>query len=218
MKTKELIQELLFEERKVPDGKKYIALFDIDDCLLTANNIFIIKNYPDGRVVKLTPDQYAKKNKEQDIVDGVKYSYEEFRDPKKVEQSILSGTPIWKNLKIMNDHVKNGWEVGILTARGLEEVVYNSLKKWLMFREEGELLPKLGKSLARNLVHAISDEVVKYEGITDFEKKAKVIETYAKTYDRVKFIDDDQNNINAVKKLIVKDGYKNIIVVKAWEK
>jgi len=212
MKTKELIQELLFEERKVPDGKRYIALFDIDQTLVVPGNISIWKKKVGENEVALTPDQYAKENVVEEKKNGTTYDYREFRDPKKVKESIAGGAPISKNVKMMNDHVKNGWSVGILTARGLEDVIFDSIKQWLMFRKETALLPSLGKSLARNLVHAVNDEVIKYEGMTDFEKKSNVIRKYAKEYDRVKFIDDDDFNVNAVKKMKL----PNVIAVKAW--
>lgn len=204
---------LLSEERQVPPGKKYLALFDIDDTLLKANNIFIHKKTPDGKITKLTPDEYSKEKVVEERARGVVYSYEEFRDPKKVKESIESGTPIWKNLRIFNDHLKAGWEVGIITARGLEDVIYNSISNWLMFQKEKGLIPSLAKPLARNIVYAISDEIKKYEGATDFDKKANVVKKAAASYDRVKVIDDDDKNIKAIRGL----NLKNVIVVKSWK-
>lgn len=212
-----LNEELLNEVKEVPKGKKNVILFDIDDTLLTANNIYIWKIEPDGKTIKLTPDEYAKEPKEKEKARGVKYDYKEFRDPKTVENSIITGSPIWNNLRILDSHIKAGWEVGILTARGLEDTVYSALQKWLMFRDDksGELKP-IGQKLARNIVHAINDNVKQYTGMNDFEKKANVIRQYAKNYDLVKFIDDDPKNVSVVKDLIKKENFKNIIVIKAW--
>jgi hypothetical protein len=213
-----LNEDLIFELHEIPKGKKNVILFDMDDTLLTANNIHIIKIDPNGKETALTPDQYAKEPKIEEKARGVKYDYREFRDPSIVEKSIATGTPIWKNLRILDDHVKNKWAVGILTARGLEDIVYRALQKWLMFRDDktGELKP-IGKKLARNIVHAVNDNVKQYTGMTDFEKKANVIREYAKTYDLVKFVDDDPANIEAVKEMVKKEKLNNVVVIQAWK-
>lgn len=212
-----LNEDLIFELHEPVKGKKNVILFDIDDTLLTANNIHIIKIEPDGKETKLTPDEYAKEPKEQEKARGVKYDYREFRDPKIVERSITTGTPIWKNLRILDDHIKSGWNVGILTARGLEDVVFRALQKWLMFRDDkGELKPIQDK-LAKNIVHAVNDDVKQYVGMSDFEKKANVIRNYSKSYDLVKFVDDDLNNLNKVKEMAKEEDLKNIIVIRAWK-
>lgn len=212
MKGVSILNDMLLEERQVPPGKKYVVLFDIDDTLISPENIFIWKK-KDGKETPLTPAQYAKENVKEERANGVEYDYREFRDPKKVAESITTGKPIWKNVRIYNDHIKNGWDVGILTARGLEDVIFEAINKWTMFQQESGLVSKLAKPLARNLVHAISDEVKVYKGSIDFEKKANVIKEYAKTYDKVKVVDDDDKNINAFKALKL----PNVIVVKAWK-
>jgi hypothetical protein len=217
MKAIDLFEQLL-GGTKVPEGKRYVLLLDIDDCLLTANNIHIIKIFPDGREVALSPDQYAKKDREQDKKDGVKYDYREFRDPVKVANSIISGTPILRNLKIVDSHVNNGWEVGVLTARGLEDTVYSAIKKWLMWRDADGELKILGDKINRALVHAVNDSAKIYPGLNDFDKKANVIRKYAHVYDKVKFLDDDMNNVNAVRNMAKKENLKNVIVVRAWGK
>lgn len=216
--NKILNEDLIFELHEPVKGKKNVILFDIDDCIITANNIYIIKIEPNGKETKLTPDEYAKEPKEQEKSRGVKYDYREFRDPKIVEKSIITGTPIIKNLRILDDHIKNGWTVGILTARGLEDVVYRSLQKWLMFKNDktGELVP-IEKKLSREIVHAVNDGIRQYTGMTDFEKKANVIREYSKKYDLVKFVDDDLNNLNKVKEMAKEEGLKNIIVIRAWK-
>jgi hypothetical protein len=208
-----LEEELYLEERKPPQGKKYIALFDIDETLLSPNNIYIHK-IANGKDIPLTPEQYALEDVKKEKQNGVVYDYREFRDPKIVENSIFTGKPIWKNVKMLNDHIRNGWEVSILTARGLENIIYKALNKWAMFQKDKGLLERYGKVFVKNLVHAVNDEVKIYEGMTDFEKKANVIKKYAAKYDKVKFIDDDERNLKAVKNL----NLSNVIVIKAWEK
>jgi len=208
MNLKSFLKQELFLEGapSVPSGKKYLLLLDIDDTLLKANNIFIHRKLPtDKSVVKLTPDQYAKEK----VTPETKkyYSYEEFRDPKIVEKSIISGTPIWRNLRIMDDHIKAGWEIGILTARGLESVIDSALRKWLMFRNSDSVLVSLKNDLKRNLINAVNDEVKIYKGKTDYEKKVNVIKDYLKKgFDKIKFLDDDMKNIKAVREMAKKEN------------
>lgn len=217
MNTKILFEQLL-EGTKVPEGKKYVLLLDLDDCLLTANNIHIIKIFPDGREAALSPEQYAKKDREKDKIEGIKYDYREFRDPKKVANSIITGTPILRNLRIVDSHINNGWTIGVLTARGLEDTVYDSVKKWLMYRDTDGELNAIGDKLTRELTHAVNDSAKSYPGLNDFDKKASVIRQYAKTYDRVKFLDDDLSNLRAVNDLAKKEGLANVQTIKAWSK
>lgn len=219
MKAYKLIENILLNESIQPlaAGKKGIIVLDIDDTLLTAQNIFIHKLLPDGKVIKLTPEQYAKdpdSKKKNDPSSGIKFSYEEFRDPKKVKNSIVTGIPIIKNLRIMDSYIKAGYQIAILTARGLEDVVYKALNKFLMFRDADGELKAVKNMLARNMVNAINDEAKVYKGTTDFEKKAIVIKELSKSYDYVKFLDDDEKNITAVKGLKL----NNVQAIKAWGK
>ena len=75
----------------------------------------------------------------------------------------------------MDSYIKAGYKIAILTARGLEDVVYKSLNKFLMFRDADGELKTVKNILARNMVNAINDEAKVYKGTTDFEKKAIVI-------------------------------------------
>lgn len=213
MNINEILKERIILEFAEKANGKNLILLDIDDTLLTANNIYIYRKLPtDKKEVKLTPDQYAKEK----VTDETKkyYDYREFRDPKTVEKSITSGTPILPNLKLMDNYINKGWEVGILTARGMEEVIYRALNKWLMFKKDNKLIP-IEKILARNLVHAINDRSKMYKGLTDFEKKANVIKKLSKRYKKIIFIDDDDKNLNAIKAMIKNEKIKNVEVVKA---
>lgn len=204
MNFKEMFYEtFLFEEK----GES-LLLLDVDETIVSPRNIFIYRNLPtDKKETKLTPDEYAKdpaaKNKENKQY----YDYRDFRDANKVARSIKTGLPIISNLKIMDEYIKKGWKLGILTARGMEEVVFKALKAWLMFRDLKGNLHEIGDRLVRGLVKAINDDDGRrYAGITDFEKKANVMKQLAKQYDRIIFIDDDLKNINAIKEL----GLQNV--------
>lgn len=191
-----------------------LLLLDIDDTLLTAQGIKIWRKLPsDKKEVALTPDEYAKEK----VTPETKkyYDYREFRDPEKVAQSIKTGIPIIPNLQTMDSYIKNGWKIGILTARGLENVIADSMKKWLMRKNEKGKLEQIGDKLVRELVFAINDSNKKYTGEGDFGKKANVIKRLAGEYDRIVFIDDDGKNIKAVKELIEKENLKNVVVREA---
>lgn len=213
MTGKDLLNNFLFEGVKAPPSGGGLALFDIDDTLLTAQNIFIYRKNPDKTETKLSPDEFAKEdtaNKE--------YDFREFRDPKKIEDSITTGKPIWKNLRIMDSYVNAGWDLGILTARALEDVIHSALQKWLMFRDPNGKLKPIADKLHRNLVHAVSDTAKRYEGADSFEKKANVIKSLSKKYSKIVFIDDDQKNVTAVRVMAEKNNLKDkVVVIQAWK-
>jgi len=216
-----LVEKLMLEAHPVPAGKKCIIIFDIDDTLLTATGINVIKIMPDKSEVPLTPAQFAKEDVKKEAASGVQYSYKEFRDPVKVADSIVNSTPILRNLKLMDSYLKDGWELGFLTARGLEDTVHDSIKKWLMYRDTDGQLKAIGDKVQRALFHAINDEV-KYgkvfSGMRDFDKKAVIIRKYANEYHKVKVVDDDLKNINAIKKMAKENGLTNITAIVAWRK
>jgi hypothetical protein len=103
-------------------------LLDIDGTLVQAKNIFIHRKLPtDTSWVKQTPEEFAADPNSKNPNNKKYYSYEEFRDPDKVAKSILTGVPLISNLKIMDQYIKNGWDIGILTARGLENVISKTM-------------------------------------------------------------------------------------------
>lgn len=214
MKVGNLINKLLNEASPLSKGKKGVIVCDLDDTLIVAQNIFIHKILPDGKIVKLTPDEYAKDPDKKNKTSGIKYSYEEFRDPEKVKNSIITGNPLIKNLKIMDSYINAGYDFSILTARGLEDIIHNSIEKFLMFRSPTGELKSIKEKLERDLIFAINDEAKIYPGMTDYGKKAEIIKKLSKTYDFVKFIDDDKSNLEAVRNLKL----KNVTAIQAWGK
>jgi 2-hydroxy-3-keto-5-methylthiopentenyl-1-phosphate phosphatase len=202
------LNDLFYDTFILEERGNSLLLLDIDDTLVKAKNIFVYKKTDKGEIA-LTPEQYAKEK----ITPETKglYDFREFRDPDKVANSIKTGLPIISNLKLVDKYINNGWTIGIITARGMEEVIYKSLREWLMYRNKTGNLQEIGDKLVRGLVHAINDTEKRYLGNTDFEKKANVIKELAKRYDRILLIDDDIKNINAAKKL----GLSNVHAVLA---
>lgn len=191
------------------DGKNSLLLLDIDKTLVEPRNIFIYRNHPsDEKEVALTPQEFAKDSLAHEAENKKYYDFREFRDPYKVAESIKTGIPLIENLKIMDSYIKNGWEIGILTARGLENVVSNTMREWLKFRDlsgSGKLRSAAAK-LSRNLIFAINDDSKSYQGFSDFDRKANVIKDLAEKYDRVFFLDDDLKNVEAVNSMAEKEG------------
>ena len=202
----------LVNEEIKEDGKKNCLLLDIDDSILTADPsvIGIWKNKPGEKPVRLTPDEFAK---DPDAEHEEWYDYKEFRDPEKVYQSIVRGTPILRNLRLMDAHVRANWDIGFLTARGLQDVVDSALRAFLKTRtKDGKLIP-IGDKLKKDISAGVND--VSWDGIPAKtpERKAMVLKDICNKYDKVKFVDDDIKNINFVKSLKL----PNLTVIKAQE-
>ncbi|MFW6225513.1 MAG: hypothetical protein ACOC3V_00975 [bacterium] len=178
-----------------------LLLFDIDDTLLTASGMHIYRKLPsDKEEIKLTPDEYAKEK----ITPEIKkyYDYRDFKEPEKVKSSIQFGNPIIPNLQVLDKYVENGWKIGLLTARGLEDIIYKAIQKFLKIRNPKGELENVGDKISRDLTFAVNDDIKNYKGATDFEKKKNVVLSLIDKYDRVWLIDDDSKNINAVNDLI----------------
>ena len=207
MTFNDLVAEVFMFEAE--QGHNSLLLLDIDDTLVRAQNIYIYRKLPtDEKEVKLTPEEYAKEQINAKTKEF--YDYRDFRDPKAVAKSIKTGIPIIPNLKIMDDYIKNGWTIGLLTARGMEEVVANTMKVWLKYTSNKNDLKKIGDKLARELVMAVNDDTKHYKGSSDFEKKANVIKELSKKYDRIMLIDDDIKNLKAAKDLGIKNVYTKL--------
>ena len=209
------LQQYIFEKIKpLPDSISGLIVFDIDDTLLKSNpeTIGVYKREPGKEEIRMTTDEFAK---DPDAADPAKkswFDYREFRDPVKVYNSIISGTPLIRNLRIMDDYVEAGYEFCFLTARACEETIKKALDDFLRIRKSGAL-KELGDIFNKTLSHAINDESKKYPGKDDAEKKANILRKLCKKYDRVIFVDDDKENISAARNLQI----KNLRVIKAWE-
>lgn len=205
----------LREEIQTTKGKKCLLMLDIDDCLLKADPtvIGIWKNKPGEAPKRLSTEEFAK-----DPDAGTHkewFDYKEFRDPNKVYKSIVNGTPILKNLKLMDAHVRANWDVCFVTARGLKDVVANALKDFLKYRDNSGKLVPIGDKLKVELSAAVNDDsfVKIYPNLGDPQKKAVVIKNLCSKYDVAKFVDDDKKNVQFVKSLRI----PNLQVIVAQE-
>lgn len=201
--------------KDLPDSIKGLIVFDIDDTILKVdpNIMKIYKRVPGEKVKELTTEDFAK---DPDAADPDKRSWfdlTDFNTPIKVYNSIISGTPLIRNLKIMDDYVRAGYDFCFLTARSCEEVVKRAISDFLKMRSEDGKLKELGDSFKKTFSHAVNDQIKKYPGRTDAEKKANILKKLCKEYDKVVFVDDDTKNVRAARNLNI----KNLKVIKAWE-
>lgn len=214
MKT--LFEYILNESPKPLHGNETgLVVFDIDDTLLKANaEDFHIHKKVDGKEIALTTDEFAKDpdaSNPDNIHKGM-FDYRDFASPEKVYTSIITGTPLLRNLRILDDYVAAGYEFCFLTARQCEEVVKKAIDSFLRVRRDG-ILQELGDTFNKTLSHAVNDKVKKYPGKTDAEKKANILIKLCQTHDKVVFVDDDRKNVNAAINLNI----PNLKVIKAWD-
>ena len=211
-----LISQYIKESIKKLNGKTGIIVFDIDDTLLKVQlgSMYIYKHVPGSdKEIKLSTEEFAK---DPDAMDPNKrswFDYRDFRDEQNVYNSIVNGTPMIKNLKIMDAYLNAGYDFCFLTARGCEDVVKRAIGDFVKRRNEGGALEQLGKEYKKTLSHAVNDYTKNYQGKTDSDKKANVLKQLCKKYDIVVFVDDDIKNVRRARELNI----KNLRVIKAWE-
>jgi FMN phosphatase YigB (HAD superfamily) len=212
MKT---LQNYIFEAiKKLPKHISGVIVFDIDDTLLKVDKsmVCVYKQTPNGKI-KISTEEFAKDPDAGDASKKHLFDLSDFRDPKKVYSSIINGTPIIKNLKIMDSYINAGYDFCFLTARGAEDVVKQALDDFLKVKCEDGTLRKLGNIFKKTISHAVNDEYKKYPGKTDAEKKANVLLKLCKDYDKVVFVDDDDKNLELATSL----NQRNLTIIKAWE-
>ena len=222
----ELKADNTLEINKRGISEKGLVVFDTDDTLVKANpNVIKVYKSINGKEIALSTAQFATDKDKAAMgknvkmynttadapATGIAFSIREFRDPKKVYDSIVKGTPILANLRLMDNYVQKGWHVSFLTARGLEGTVAKALSNFLRTKNQSGKLVPLGDSFKKAISAAVNDEDIKYAGIDDGDKKGRVLRRLCSYYNYVVFVDDDARNINAANAL----GLKNLKVIKA---
>jgi phosphoglycolate phosphatase-like HAD superfamily hydrolase len=213
MNVKQLLEEELNTLKESVTDKRTndkIIIFDIDNTLVVAKDIFIhLKEKATGKdVKKFTPEQYDGMTKDQKnkLLEGGKYEFDfrEFRDPKKIYDSIIAGTPKIPVLKVLDRHVKAGWHVGVVTARGAEDSVRDAIRDWLKTNVGGKLVSV--PNLKRENVHAINDDAKRAAGVYKGYNKNPSLEKFLAKYKVVKFVDDSHEHLANAKKIKVPSG------------
>lgn len=213
MKT--LAQYINESIKRLPKGKTGIVVFDIDDTLIKADTstIKVIKRIGgDPKNTKqLSSEEFAQ---DPDVVDHKDwFDFSEFQNPEKVMKSIINGTPILKNLRILDAYLNAGYEFCFLTARGCEDVVKYAIQTVIKHRDVDGVLKDIKPHFNKEFSAAINDTLKGYKGKSDAEKKANVLKKLCEEFDRVVFVDDDKKNVASAKSLKL----KNLTVIKAWK-
>jgi hypothetical protein len=188
---------------------KKLLVLDVDDTILKASKdqIAIIKHTSQGDI-RLSSDEFAK---DPDNHNEENFSFEEFRNPEKIYNSIIDGKPLINNLTVMDKFINNGYKFSILTARSNEEVVLDAIEKFLMYRDKNGKLKSIKGKLLRKASACVNDERWNKYGKNTAEKKAYIIKYLADNFDDIVFMDDNEFNLNEIKKL----GIKKIKLIKA---
>lgn len=201
--------------KPLPDGKSGIIVFDIDDTLIKADSSLIkIWKYIDGdkkNKVVLSSDEYAKDPDVPNHKDW--FDFSEFQNPVKVMQSIIKGTPLLKNLRILDAYVNAGYEFCFLTARGCEDAVIYALDQILKVKDAEGVLHDIKPHFNKKLSSAVNDVNKGYDGKNDPEKKANVLKDLCEKFDKVVFVDDDRKNVASARALKL----NNLTVIQAWK-
>jgi hypothetical protein len=177
-----------------PDTEHKILFLDIDDTLLTSDNIFVYfrKYLNSTNEIKLSPydyKSYASKYPKRH------FDFRDFDDPCLIRNSILNATPLTHNFDIIRHHINNGWDLGILTARGEEKEIQKIIGDWL------QINLGIPFDLTLDRIHAVGDIHRIYIGNTFSWKKLNVLIWYwfNTKYDRIKLMDDNEETIDLIK-------------------
>ena len=206
------IQETI---QRLPYDKTGIVVFDIDDTLIhTDEDVMSIGKFVGGdrkHKINLSTKEFAK---DPDVKDHKEwFDFSDFQNPQKVVQSIIKGTPILKNLRILDAYLNAGYEFCFLTARGCEDAVKYAIQNVIKYRDDQGVLNNITPWFNKDVSAAINDSNKEYEGKTDAEKKSNVLREICSKFDYVVFVDDDNKNVVHAKEL----NLNNLTVIKAWK-
>ena len=210
---KQFIQEAI---QHLPYDKTGIVVFDIDDTLIQADeDAMSIGKFVDGNrkhKISLSTREFAKDPDAKEHKDW--FDFSDFQNPHKVVQSIINGTPLLKNLRILDAYLNAGYEFCFLTARGCEDAVKYAIQNVIKYRDENGVLNNIDPWFNKDVSAAVNDSNKEYEGKTDAEKKSNVLREICSKFDYVVFVDDDNKNVAHAKEL----NLNNLTVIEAWKK
>ena len=200
----------------LPYGKTGIVVFDIDDTLIQADkDVVSISKFINGdrkNKISISTEEFAKDPDAKDHKNW--FDFSDFQNPQKVVQSIIKGTPILKNLKILDAYLNAGYEFCFLTARGCEDAVKHAIQNVIKYRDENGVLHNITPWFNKDVSAAINDSNKEYEGKTNAEKKSNVLREICSKFDYVVFVDDDNKNVAHAKEL----NLNNLTVIEACKK
>ena len=206
----QFIQEVI---QHLPYGKTGIVVFDIDDTLIqTDKDVVSIGKFINGdrkNKISISTEEFAKDPDAKDHKNW--FDFSDFQNPQKVVQSIIKGTPILKNLRILDAYLNAGYEFCFLTARGCEDAIKYAIQDVIKYRDETGVLNNIDPWFNKDVSAAINDSNKEYEGKTNAEKKSNVLREICSKFDYVVFVDDDNKNVAHAKEL----NLNNLTVIEA---
>ena len=209
----QFIQEAI---QHLPNGKTGIVVFDIDDTLIQADkDVVSISKFINGdrkNKISISTEEFAKDPDAKDHKNW--FDFSDFQNPQKVVQSIIKGTPILKNLKILDAYLNAGYEFCFLTARGCEDAIKYAIQDVIKYRDENGVLNNIDPWFNKDVSAAINDSNKEYEGKTNAEKKSNVLREICSKFDYVVFVDDDNKNVAHANEL----NLNNLTVIEACKK
>ena len=209
----QFIQETI---QHLPYGKTGIVVFDIDDTLIQADkDVVSISKFINGdrkNKISISTEEFAKDPDAKDHKNW--FDFSDFQNPQKVVQSIIKGTPILKNLRILDAYLNAGYEFCFLTARGCEDAIKYAIQDVIKYRDENGVLNNIDPWFNKDVSAAINDSTKEYEGKTNAEKKSNILREICSKFDYVVFVDDDNKNVAHAKEL----NLNNLTVIEACKK
>ena len=197
---KSLIVYINEKIKDLPNSVKGLIVFDIDDTILKvdASSINIYKKVPGEKEIALTTAEFAKDPDASDPTKRSWFSYRDFQNPEKVYNSIISGTPIIRNLRIMDSYIAAGYDFCFLTARSCEDVIKRALDDFLRIRDRKTgALSRLGSIFNKTMSHAINDTEKQYKTAVQMIERNATVRQLEKAV-KVK-VSDEQQQKNHIK-------------------
>lgn len=168
-----------------------IILFDVDDTLIHTTARIGIKR--DGKIIKKISNSTYN---EYTLKPGEEFDYSEFDDPKILYNEEF--TKYWKTLK---REYNKGTHIGIITARGDGDMIFNFFKKNHI-------------EIKKELVFAVGDPKMKLNGSIADRKSNVISKLVSLGYKTFVFFDDNETNLRFAKELENKYHKIKIITVK----
>ena len=174
-------REFVNESRLFEAKYDKINIFDVDDTLVVTNSKIKVTDNKTGKIYELTPKEFneyeAKAHHDLDFTD--------FGDP----DILKAGKIIDWVFNILKATMKKGKRVGIITARGDAQLIY-------------DFLIHHGVDVNPKYIFAINDPIQKFEGDSISKRK---IEAFQRLMDMgfrdFTFFDDDKENIKLAQEL-----------------
>jgi len=200
-------KENILNERVKTDT---IAVFDIDDTLLFSNSKIKYKE-PGKNWQDVGTEEFAIIRTK--LHPKTQYDFSEFQIYDRILYSIETSKPNIEVLKVMDKAIRNGYKIGLLTARGSQDAIWKGLNTFLLYRNERDELVPLPKSqFMKKYVFAVGDAKVQKAfksqvsggSASPSEIKAFVLQKiFGDTmgFQKIIFFDDDPDNVKKVKAL-----------------